>query len=79
MPSFSDEFLRELYNKFLTEKITDKELEKWSETQLNICLEDSIKALTQQETKLEKLVNEISVTKKVIKNLKNRIELLEKT
>ena len=78
MPSFSDEFLRELYNRFLTEKITTKELEKWSETQLNIYLEDSIKALTQQETKLEKLVNEISVTKKIIKNLKNRIEILEK-
>jgi hypothetical protein len=78
MPSFSDDFLRELENKFLAEKITAKQLEEWTQWQLETYLQKSTEALGQQERKLEKLVNEISVTKKVIKNLKNRIEILEK-
>ena len=77
MPSFSDEFLRELENKFLAEKITAKQLEEWTQWQLETYLQKSTEALMQQERKLEKLVNEISVTKKTIKNLESRIELFQ--
>jgi hypothetical protein len=77
MPSFSDDFLRELENKFLAEKITAKQLEEWTQWQLETYLQKSTEALGQQERKLEKLVNEISVTKKVIKNLESRIELFQ--
>ncbi len=77
MPSFSDDFLRELENKFLAEKITAKQLEEWTEWQLETYLQKSTEALGQQERKLEKLVNEISVTKKTIKNLESRIELFQ--
>ena len=77
MPSFSDDFLRELENRFLTEKITAKELEEWTQWQLETYLQKSTEALGQQERKLEKLVNEISVTKKTIKNLESRIELFQ--
>ena len=77
MPSFSDDFLRELENKFLAEKITAKQLEEWTQWQLETYLQKSTEALGQQERKLEKLVNEISVTKKTIKNLESRIELFQ--
>lgn len=53
MPSFSDEFLRELENRFLTKKITAKELEKWTQWQLETYLQKSTEALGQQERKLE--------------------------
>jgi prefoldin subunit 5 len=79
MPSFSDEFIQELHNKFLAEKITAKRLEEWTEWQLETYLQSSIEALAQQERKLEKLVKEISFTKKTIKNLKERNEILEET
>ncbi len=78
MPSFSDDFKAKLRKDFLTYKLTSKELEKWTNWQLDTHLELSKEALKEQEELLENMVNEISFIKKVIKNLKNRIELLEK-
>ena len=77
MPSFSDEFRTKLRKDFLTSKLTSKELEKWTNWQINTHLELSKEALEEQEKYLEKLQEEIVSTKKIVKNLKDRIKLME--
>lgn len=79
MPSFSDEFQQQLHKQFLTRTLTAKELEEWTEWQLETYLKLSKQALIQEEKNLIDLMESVIFTKQVIKNLKNRIELLEKT
>lgn len=77
MPSFSDEFLQELHKKFLLEKVKPKDLETWNTWQKETHLKLTEQALTEQENKLQVLEEEIRFTKKVIKNLQNRIQLVK--
>lgn len=79
MPSFSDEFQQQLHKQFLTRTLTAKELEEWTEWQLENYLKLSKQALIQEEKNLIDLMEAVIFTKQVIKNLKNRIEILDKT
>ena len=79
MTSFSDEFQQQLHKQFLTRTLTAKELEEWTEWQLENYLKLSKQALIQEEKNLIDLMETVIFTKQVIKNLKNRIEILDKT